>query len=304
MNLSFRQLEAFVAVARHTNFTRASEELHMTQAGLSAMIRELEAQVGIRLFERTTRRVRLTPAGERLLPVATRALAEIGSAFQGLRELGTSASARLRVGITPLMATSVLPAVLARIGSRHPQARIEIFDIDRSLIQDGVETGTLDLGLGAFFDRDSGLKREAILPSHLMLAVADDGRPLPPALRWETMDTDNLLTLPSENPIQKLADRQIGARYANNTRRAVTHLETALAMVSEGLGRAIVPSFAMVAARRWRVRLVSVRPAASCDYYRIERAGHPPSSLANAFVDEFLAVMLEENDQLQPGTKR
>jgi DNA-binding transcriptional LysR family regulator len=68
MNVSTRQLQAFIAIARLGSFTRAAEEVFMTQAGLSLMLKDLEAQVGARLFDRTTRSVRLTVAGETLLP--------------------------------------------------------------------------------------------------------------------------------------------------------------------------------------------------------------------------------------------
>src|SRR3546814_2043466 len=72
MNFSFRQMRAFLAVARHASLTKAAEQLHISQAGLSAMVRDLETQLDCRLFERTTRAVRLTAAGQSLLPVAQR----------------------------------------------------------------------------------------------------------------------------------------------------------------------------------------------------------------------------------------
>lgn len=77
MNLSTRQLRAFLQVARVGNFTRAAEQAHITQAGLSILIREMERQLGCRLFDRTTRVVSLTPAGRRLLPVVERMVTDL-----------------------------------------------------------------------------------------------------------------------------------------------------------------------------------------------------------------------------------
>ena len=108
MNFSFRQMRAFLAVARHASFTKAAEQLHISQAGLSAMVRDLETQLDCRLFERTTRAVRLTPAGQALLPVAQRTVHDLGAAVAQLGALGASGRDRLRVGVTPLIACSVI----------------------------------------------------------------------------------------------------------------------------------------------------------------------------------------------------
>ena len=82
MNPSYRQLKAFLAAARFRNFTKASQQMHITQAGLSAMIKELEAQVGCRLLYRTTRLVDLTPEGQAFLPSAEAAVAAIDAALE------------------------------------------------------------------------------------------------------------------------------------------------------------------------------------------------------------------------------
>jgi len=77
MNISRRQLEAFLAVARLSGFTRAAERLHLTQSAVSLLVRELESQLSVRLFDRTTRAVQLTDAGRELYPFAEKALAEL-----------------------------------------------------------------------------------------------------------------------------------------------------------------------------------------------------------------------------------
>ena len=75
---TLKQLQYLVALSAHLNFTRAAEQAHITQAGLSILIREMEKQLGCRLFDRTTRMVSLTPAGRRLLPVVERLLTDLG----------------------------------------------------------------------------------------------------------------------------------------------------------------------------------------------------------------------------------
>src|SRR5688500_19894281 len=80
MNITSRQLKAFVLTARHQSFSRAAEQLFITQSGMSVLVRELESQLGVRLFERTTRKVALTEFGSQFLPVADRSLRELEEA--------------------------------------------------------------------------------------------------------------------------------------------------------------------------------------------------------------------------------
>jgi DNA-binding transcriptional LysR family regulator len=80
VNITSRQLRAFILTARHKCFSRAAEEMSITQSGISTLVRELESQLGFRLFERTTRRVGLTDPGVRFLPVANRCLRELEEA--------------------------------------------------------------------------------------------------------------------------------------------------------------------------------------------------------------------------------
>src|SRR5207302_2043235 len=80
MNITSRQLRAFLLTARYQSFSRAADQLFITQSGMSVLVRELEAQLGFRLFERTTRRVTLTEFGSKFLPIADRSLVDLESA--------------------------------------------------------------------------------------------------------------------------------------------------------------------------------------------------------------------------------
>ena len=292
MNFSFRQLKAFLAVARYGSFTKAAEHLHITQAGLSAMIRELEEQAACRLFERTTRVVSLTVAGQRLLPVAERSVYDLSQTMGDLSAYATASADRLKLGVTPLMAAYVLPETLRRLRKRVPGARVEIVDVDRALIQQGVENGELDAGLGAFFSRVSGIRRSAIFPATVALAVPDGTARHVRSARWRDLDRESLIALSPDNAFQKMVDKHLGpSSGAASLPQMVTHLETALALVGAGLGHAVVPSFASVAAKRWRVRFLPIEPVVDLDYYCITRSGRPEPALLARFMQEFQAVV-------------
>src|ERR687884_192443 len=100
VDLDTRLLRAFVAVAEELSFTRAAQRLFLAQQALSAQVRQLEARVGLKLFERTTRRVTLTDAGERLLPHARAVLEALGTATEELDALRRSERTTLRVGLS------------------------------------------------------------------------------------------------------------------------------------------------------------------------------------------------------------
>lgn len=95
MNITLRQLKAFVLSARHASFSRAAEQMFITQPGLSIMMQELESQLGARLFDRTTRKVNLTEFGARFLPIATHCLSELEGAAATVRRASSSAVSRL-----------------------------------------------------------------------------------------------------------------------------------------------------------------------------------------------------------------
>ena len=168
MNISFRQIKAFLQVARLGNFTRAAEKMHVTQAGLSIMMRELEIQLNCRLFDRTTRIVSLTAAGEQFLPVATRMVAELEASAEQLGEMANKARQMLHVGVTPLISSNVLPQAWQSFRAKHPEVKVKVVDTDPLQVQALVEAGELDFGLGAFFKPAAGIEMVPLFEYQLM----------------------------------------------------------------------------------------------------------------------------------------
>ena len=238
MNVTTRQLQAFLAIARLGSFTRAAEEIFVTQAGLSLMLKDFEAQVGARLFDRTTRSVRLTPAGESLLPTARRMMADWESATSNVGRLAADAEQRVSLAATPLIASSVLPLWLQAFRETHPAIRVSISDLDRRNILLGIETGELDVGLGAFFRPATGIDRQLLARFDMVLVrgkAKDDsmrghGFETGRKLKWSALDGRELVVLPNDNPIQKLVDTQLRAQEITTRRTAA--LQNIQAMIS------------------------------------------------------------------------
>lgn len=268
--------------------------MHITQAGLSAMIRELEEQLECRLFERTTRTVHLTEAGLALQPTAKRILQQLEDVASTMASLDIRASKRLKVGVTPLVASSIMPQVLMTLRNEHPELHIELHDAERARIQEAVADGDLDLGLGAFFSQISGIQRELLFSGHLVLATRRSPNGSAPVSHWNHLNPSHMISLPPTNPLQRLVDARLKPTLEHiETRTVVSHLQTTLAMVEAGLGCAVVPSFAQWSTTRWRVRLTPLEPRIALDFYWIARAGRPTSENMQSFLKTFHAVAIQ-----------
>ncbi len=129
MDVEIRHLRSFVAVAEERNFTRAAERLHLAQPALSVQIRQLEERMGVRLVERTTRRVALTPAGEALLERARALLDGVASAVQQVQDTAAGRTGRLRVGLGATASLDLAPVALRAFAAAVPNADISVHDV-------------------------------------------------------------------------------------------------------------------------------------------------------------------------------
>lgn len=288
MNLSVRQMRAFLHVARIGNFTRAAEQAHMTQAGLSTLVREMERQLGCRLFDRTTRMVVLTAAGRRLLPVVERVLTELDDVTAHLGAEGDQARQTLRIAATPLVSSNLLPQVFGRFRESHPAIQLKLFDADLRDVEAMVAGGEADMGLGFFFKAAPGLGRKPVGRFQLMRvapAGTDEAPPPLGSVPWSSLRSAPLLGLPQSNPIQKVIDVHLGAiGRADAERPAFNFFGTLISMVEAGFGTAVMPTFALAACRRHRVRTdLLVKPKVGIDFYRVTRRGTAETEAMQAF---------------------
>lgn len=142
--ISFRQLNAFVQVAQHQSFQRAADVLNLTSAAISLTIKQLEAESGQSLFDRSTRRVSLTPAGQEFLPYAQAALQGVSDAARALEHVGES---RLVIACAPSVARRLLPTVIAQLHAQSPQLQIEIREGTAVQVFDWVQDQSADVGV-------------------------------------------------------------------------------------------------------------------------------------------------------------
>jgi LysR family transcriptional regulator, cyn operon transcriptional activator len=177
MNLNqieLRHLRYFLAVADAGHFTRAAAKLHVTQPTLSHQIRQLEEQLDLQLFDRVGRRVKLTAAGETLLPHARKVLRELDQAQTSLAELHGLKRGLLRVGIVQTVNACVIPDIVARFSAEHAGIRVECGEMAVADIESDLEAGKLDLGISFLPPSRKSLAGEKLFTEELVAVVASD----------------------------------------------------------------------------------------------------------------------------------
>lgn len=248
INVSSRQLQAFLELARLRSFSKAAERVHLSASGMSMMVKELEEQMGARLFDRTTRSVTLTEAGRRLEPVAERLVAELQAVQAAIGGGEAAAQSRLRIAATPMVSASVLPEVIKAFGLKHPQVDLELDDVDVSVVRQRILDEEADIGLGFFVKPAAGLQREPLCRFRLMRIgpPGSDSSGLGHSQTWSSLAGLPLISLPADNPIQAVIEKELAAIHRGNEQRPrMNLLGTLIGMVRAGRGHAIVPSFAL-----------------------------------------------------------
>ena len=146
-SMQFQQLQYFVAVAETRHFTRAADLVHVAQPSLSQQIKALERELGADLFRRARGNITLTDAGEALLPLARRILADADTARHEVQEVAQLRSGRVRLGATPSLCTGLLPDVLRAFHDRYPGIRLMIEEGGSHDLVRLLARGALDLAL-------------------------------------------------------------------------------------------------------------------------------------------------------------
>lgn len=263
MNLD--QLRSFVEVAQTGHFTRAAEQLHLAQPSLSRQISTLERELGVELFHRVRGNVALTSAGERLLPLARRMLADADTARNEMAELAGLRRGRIRLGATPTLCTSLVAEVIAEFHERYPGVDIEILERGSRTLLSALMEGALDLALivtsvssgeaRAVLDREPILSERLVVvsaasrPDPFGTASADHGR----GLELSELAAVPQIAFPVNYDLRVAMDAAYGAAGLTPVVAVEgVEMDAALRFAERGIGVAVVP--AMVAVDRPALR--------------------------------------------------
>jgi len=286
IDFTSRQLRAFLLVAQYRSFSRAAAALFITPSGLSLLVRELETQLGVRLFDRTTRQVALTNSGTELLAVAQRNLQELDSAISQIGRPSGESSPSFSLGAPTFWTASVLAQAIKEFRSQSPRFRLQLFDGDTATIMPKVENGTLDIGLGFFFKHLPGIRQTPLFRFSLMMirANADHG-PHRSSMTWSALKNERIVSLQPSLPLQRLIDRHLAkANVVYQPSLVLNYLNSQIAMVGAGEGVAIVPSFTLPECqRRGLMTRRLINPVVHLDLCQIRKGGKKLPPIAEEF---------------------
>lgn len=252
MNINLNQLRVFVAVARLGNFTRAAERLHLSQPSMSLHIRQLEQDLGVRLFDRSTRSVALTRAGDDFLPTAERLLDEVQSAVDSVADLAARRRGRVAVAVLPSVAAELLPRAMAALHARHPDITVSLRDDVAELIPARVRSGEVDFGLGAIDSIDPDIAGSPLVSDEL-IAVFPPSHPLASAkttssvkTTWRALAKYPFVAMSRDSSVRRLTEQA----FAHNglvlePAFEAKYMSTAAGIIAHGLGVGTLPSSAV-----------------------------------------------------------
>ena len=255
LNLSTRDLRAFLALSRNCNFGQTALQLHITQSALSALIARLEAQVGARLFERSTRSVSLTAAGRAFADYVVDILEQADEAVQTVRDITTLQQGKVSVAALPSLTAGPIPEIFADFHSAYPKVRLSLTEALSSDAFEQVRQGKVDFALTAAHPRHEDLAYEAITEDRFLLLCSPD-HPLAqhssPVELHETLAWPHV-SMPRAASVRQYLDRALDAQGVRFTPAfEVHHIATIGALVEQGLGVTALPETAieLIAHRR------------------------------------------------------
>ncbi|MGX1741686.1 LysR family transcriptional regulator [Bosea sp. NPDC055353] len=246
MDVSLRQIKAFVAVARLNSFTRAAALLHVAQPTLTVQIRKLEEALSVRLFERTSRSVTLTQTGRDLLPVLARLVQDLDGVIGDVRNQGTGYQGLVRIATLPTAAAGVLPRAIKSFRTAHPGADFRIRDVIARRILPLVEAEEVDLGITGG-PTNTGNVDVLLAFEDSMHVVFPQAHPLAEA---QAVTPDLLLLYPlimmdPDTSVRAVVEAGFHAAGLIPTAAGeATYMMTAAGMVQAGLGITFLPSSA------------------------------------------------------------
>lgn len=298
--LQFRQIEAFRAVMQAGTTTAAAGLLNTTQPSISRLLAQAAAATGLKLFEPERGRLKPTPEALDLFEVIERNFQGLDRIEQRIAVLRRSGAGTLRVGCTPALALSLMPAAVAAFCRAHPDVHVSLQTQGGHQLWDGVQHGAFDIVLSTMAAARVEAKL-ATLHRGRAVCVVPPRHPLASRARLHVRDLQGqvLLTLPPEDEFQAQFQQLLQAHRTEPAATVeTTYSFTICRMAAEGAGIGVVnPFVARVFARD--LRIVPLAPALPVEIVRAYPPQHAPSRITEAFGAAFMAEL--KNMAREPG---
>ncbi|CUR58750.1 putative Transcriptional regulator, LysR family protein [metagenome] len=277
MNVELRHLRAFVTVARTSNFTRAAEELLVSQPALSYTIRQLEAAIGVTLFHRTTRSTALTAEGEIFLTESIAVLARFEEALGRVERLTSGELGRLRVGYLIGAAVDHVPAILRAFAARYPDVSVDLLEYDFASPNGGIDAEETDVAIvRPPLYGTSGLVKVSLLDEARYVCVPES-HPFAALDRVALLDVlgEPIVAAPGDNPWRDYWTLNEHREAPPQVTYEAATFEAEMQAVAYGRGVSVVPAAAARLYSHRGVRFVLIEGITPCEVAVVRRVGAP-----------------------------
>lgn len=281
-NPKYRQLRAFCLAVEHGSFNAAAAALHVSAPSFTLLIRNLEEDLGIRLFDRTTRRCELTESGLNFYRRVSRPLQDMEEAYRYAKEEGEGALGRLAIATVPSLACGVLAEIAGLFHQQHPGVRLFLSEHRSNEVIAAVQQNQAELGIARLVPAQDDLQTELLFRDRLLVA-APHGHPILAQRRtaWRDLGRHKLILIGGGLTELQVRRALPGASYSIE----VTHMATAVSMIRQGLGIGVVPTSALDGLNVAGIGFSAIRQASAIRQLgAIYRSHRPLSTAARRFL--------------------
>ena len=294
MNVSLRHLKAFVAIARAGNFTAAASMLNLSQSALTKTILDLEREINMPLFERTTRQTSMTPTGQYFFPNAVRLLNDFDLTLADLRAQSRGQSGTVRIAGGLAFSSTVLPRVIRELRTRNPNISLSLTDDTSGGIIRRISAGEVDIGVGSYVGAAQdvlGVRR--LLRARLGVLFPAGYAHVPARVSTAELDKYPIMKDVEDSSIATSMRKNMPTVWsALNSSITVTNLDLQINLVREGVGACILSALAAShpAARAMPFRLIDESDLYR-DVYLFTRKGAALSPSASTVISVLEEVL-------------
>jgi LysR family transcriptional regulator, carnitine catabolism transcriptional activator len=243
---NLHHVKAFLVAARIGNFTRAAQELHLSQSAFTVQIRQLEEALGITLFDRGKRGAFLTTAGQELLVPLERLLIDAESITSHTRALSDLSRGLVIMSVLPSIAACILPEIIGRFAQQYPGVVVKVHDAVAEKLIEEVKNGTADFGIGTPMQADHTLTYKSLMTDRLCAFMPSD-HPLANCgvLTLKRLTQFPLLVTGKDSSVREVFEHALGkAQLIPTIAYETNYMATGISMAKANLGIAVLPESA------------------------------------------------------------
>jgi LysR family carnitine catabolism transcriptional activator len=301
-DLSVKHLRAIVALARFSSFIAAASYLQISQPGLSRMIQQAEACVGVKLFARGTRSVSQTEAGREFIPAAERLLGELQQQTQKVRVLDGEMRGQLIIACLMSISHHVLPRALVEFRKQHPKMYIHVREGLASNVLEDVRSGVADFGVGSAIGLQEGIAAESVVQEACHVVLCRDHRLKARRLmQLKDIVDEPMISMPTDSGLRRTIDVVAASEgIVLNHSIIVNQFGSLFNFVASGLGISIVPAGVLPPETDESIIAQPLRPAIVRQIGILRLTERMPTPASKAFLDIFRPMFVAATRQAGP----